>query len=377
MHCAIVSDLHGNLQGWQAVLADIRQRQPDLVVCLGDIIGYGPQPAETLASCRSECHAHVLGNHDAVVAGLLDMACFNEDAQRSTRWTVARIGDREGMFFKQVPLSLQADSLFFSHATVSDPAGFGYLDTAQDAAPEFAARPERLMFVGHTHHAKVFEFNETTGEVAEHPAEDFSMRQGCRYIVNPGSVGDPRTPEPLACYATCDTDSGVVRFHALDFDLDAYREAWRASKSPYQQYFHRCLDGDIPITAAGERIAPPPVLVARKVAAGVALVEGKIRKPGLAGPPLLGRNFPATGNITGGSPAGKTVVPAPADVRVNSGAGQLAGRRQFPWLLVVVLLFLGLFAWVGYLRFFTDAGFGLTRQAREAEALQDRREAEK
>lgn len=264
MHYAIISDLHANLQGLQAVLADIRRRKIDTLVCLGDIIGYGPQPIETLALCRRECHNFVLGNHDAIAIGLLDFTVFNEDAQRSARWTLKQLGEPEVSFLKEMSLMLEGEDLFFSHATLSDPAAFGYIDSAEEAAPEFAARQERAIFVGHTHHAKAFELDEETSLVRELPPENFRMAEGCRYIINPGSVGDPRTREPLARYASYHSDTKLVRFYELPFDVDSYRVAWRRSKSPYQQYFHRCLDGDISMTALGEHLAPVPRLVTRR-----------------------------------------------------------------------------------------------------------------
>lgn len=380
MHYAIISDLHGNLQGLEAVLADIGQRQQDSIVCLGDIIGYGPQPAETLDLCRRECQAFVLGNHDAVAAGLLDLALFNDDAQRSTRWTLAQLGEEAKEFFTEVPLVVEGEDLFFSHAALRDPAGFGYLDSAEDAAPEFLARPERMIFVGHTHHAKVFELNEAAGEVVEFPPEDFRMREGCRYIVNPGSVGDPRTPEPLARYASYEEETGLVRFHALAFDVDAYRDAWQFSRSPYQQYFHRCLDGSIPMTAEGERIAPPPLLVARKVAAEAGLAQRGMEARSDS-PPLMARARPVIGRgrVAGGgedqvvSLAGKERVLSGSGVSGKSTALSVEPEKEFPWMLVLLVLVLGICVWVGYLRFFTDVGIGMTRQAQQQQQfLQER-----
>jgi|GEM_PF-889648 len=391
MRFAIISDLHGNYQAWQAVLAHLSERQFDTIVCLGDIIGYGPQPAEVLHALRAECHNFILGNHDAVAAGLLDPSLFNEDAQRSTRWTLSKLSQQDRAFFTQVPLTIEADGVFFSHATLANPAGFGYLDTAEDAAPEFSVRPESAIFIGHTHHAKAFQLNEAGKTVAELPPENFHVTPGYRYIINPGSVGDPRTPDSLARYGSYDTETGLVEFYELPFDVDAYRSAWRASGSPYQQYFHCCIDGDIPISDS--RIAPPPALVARGIqqqAAAPQTVTGPqlIVKPNSAPtasvPQVSGAQTSAK-SLARPSSSQRLSLPnagaAPNAVgaqRAPSGAADsIAGaktspvskkliveeERSFPWTLVVFIvlaLAIGTLVYLRYFSSFSGVGFNST-----------------
>jgi len=370
MRYAIISDLHANLQAFEAVLADIGKREYDTVVCLGDIIGYGPQPAETLLRCQQECHNFILGNHDAVAAGFLDPSIFNEDAQRSAHWTVSKLGQGARDFFKQVPLTLETDGLFLSHATLSNPAGFGYLDTAEDTVPEFLARPEPAIFVGHTHHSKAFQLDEANATIAELPPADFQITPGYRYIINPGSVGDPRSPEPLARYASYDSDTGLVRFFALDFDIDAYRAAWQASRSPYQQYFHRVLDEDIPTSADESRVAPPPTLMSsglqKHAAAGgnTAVVGGPTEPPSLtasqklvaASIPVAAGAQPVRSQVADGSGGG----PAPT-LSQKLDAAALEQKGGFPWMIVFLLLLFAAAGGLVYLKYFTNfSGFGMT-----------------
>lgn len=231
MRIAFVSDLHANLQAWNAVLLDIRCNQVDRIICLGDCVGYGPHPAEVLQSVHETVHDLVLGNHDAVVCGKLDGDLFNEQARAIIQWTRSQLNAAAVDFLASLPLTLAAGEFRCAHGEFSDPAAFRYLVTAEDALPSWAARLEPLLFVGHTHQPAVYVLGRS-GTPHRLSPQDFQMEPGKRYLVNVGSVGQPRDGEPRASYCIYDTQLRSVYWRRTPFDLDAYRNALRAAGLP-------------------------------------------------------------------------------------------------------------------------------------------------
>ena len=151
MRYAIVSDIHGNLPAWNTVLSDLAVHKVDRIICLGDVVGYGPQPAETLKSVYERVHLMVLGNHDAVMAGRLDPDTFNDRAKGMIEWTAARLGSRARELFKSLPLVLVGKTFRCAHGDFADPAEFNYITTPEEPLASFNAVPEQLLFCGHSH----------------------------------------------------------------------------------------------------------------------------------------------------------------------------------------------------------------------------------
>ena len=228
MRYAFVSDIHGNLTAWNTVLQDMAVHRIDRIVCLGDTVGYGPQPAECLQSVYARVHAMVLGNHDAVVGGRMSSSHFNDRARRAIEWTQARLGEPARRLFADLPMVLKGRGFRCAHGDFTDPAQFRYVFTPEDAAANFAAVPEPLLFVGHSHEACFFVTGES-GAVYKLAPEDFALEDGKRYIVNVGSVGSPRDGDLRACYVIYDEEKKSVWFHRVAFDVDAVRAAVRAA----------------------------------------------------------------------------------------------------------------------------------------------------
>jgi len=231
MRYAVVSDLHGNLQAWRAVLRDIAASRVDRILCLGDVVGYGPNPAEVLESVYAEAHRIVLGNHDAALCGRMDTSRFNEEARQILEWTRARVSRDAVKLASTWPLQLQGRGFRCAHATFDAPSRFGYVEEPADAAACWAAAPDPLLFVGHTHRPAVFVLGASgTPHVIE--AQDFVVEPGKRFLVNVGSVGQPRDGDPRASYAVFDSETGAVFFRRVPFDLDACRAAIEAAGLP-------------------------------------------------------------------------------------------------------------------------------------------------
>lgn len=231
MRYAVVSDLHGNLQAWRAVLRDIASAGADRILCLGDVVGYGPNPAEVLESVYAEAHRIVLGNHDAALCGRMDASRFHDEARQILEWTRSRVSADAVKLAATWPLQLQGRGFRCVHATFHAPAQFGYVEEADDAAASWAAVPDPLLFVGHTHRPAVFVLG-ASGTPHCIEAQDFVLEPGKRFLVNVGSVGQPRDGDPRACYVIHDSDSGAVYFRRVPFDLDACRAAIEAAGLP-------------------------------------------------------------------------------------------------------------------------------------------------
>lgn len=242
MRYAIVSDLHANLCAWEAVLADIRSQGVDVIVCLGDVVGYGPKPAEVLEAVRAQTDHFVLGNHDAAAVGMMDYSIFNNHARQAIEWTMTVLSPEQQQFLSSVPLAIEAGDIFFVHAEISEPGRFDYIDGVEIARENFASNNHFVTFVGHTHQPKMFE-QSPDGSVRELPDDTSQLDPGKRYIVNVGSVGEPRNPEDLrARYALYDVETRSVDFRRVEFDIVAYRADLESTTLALRPYFLRVYE---------------------------------------------------------------------------------------------------------------------------------------
>lgn len=232
MRLAILSDIHSNLRAWNAVLADVATQRVDRILCLGDLVGYGPSPVEVLESAYRHVHSFVMGNHDAVVAGKMSPDVFNDRARRLVLWTRDRIGRRGADFLGRLPLTLAGRGYRCAHASFVHPAAFGYILGPEDAAASWAATAEQILFIGHTHEPKLFVLGHSGTPHALDP-QDFMAEEGKRYIVNVGSVGLPRDADGRASYVLFDEDTRAVYYRRVPFDMDAFRaDVERAALDP-------------------------------------------------------------------------------------------------------------------------------------------------
>ncbi len=248
MRYAIISDIHGNLQALKAVLTDIQAIGVDEIICLGDIVGYGPSPAETLELAYTHVHHFILGNHDAVVGGIISPENFNDDARRLIEWTIEQLDPKAAEFFQALPLLISGDNFRCTHGEFERPGRFGYVTTPNEAEASFLACPEPLLLVGHTH-IPGFHVGATNAAVSWFAPYDFTMMPGNRYIVNAGSVGQPRDDDLRAAYCVYDLESATLSFRKIPFDIDAYRDDMRQHALPEEtSYFLALADNKAPGT---------------------------------------------------------------------------------------------------------------------------------
>ena len=227
MKYAIISDLHGNLEALQAVLEDASGKV-DAVVCLGDIVGYNANPRECLRLVRETCALVIAGNHDQAACGVRPYDDFNDWARQAMDWTRGQLSAEEVDYLRGLPCTAPFGGGWLA-AHGSPRHTDEYLFDGRGFADAFDSlrrlRPEaRGCFVGHTHLPMVWAC-ETTRRVTqvEVPPRVVTLDAAYRYIVNPGSVGQPRNGNPLAAYAILD-DPTAVELRNVPYDVAAAQE---------------------------------------------------------------------------------------------------------------------------------------------------------
>jgi len=213
---AVFSDVHGNREAFEAVVAFCRQQGIDRYYFAGDIVGYGADPEACIALLRDVGACCILGNHDAAALGKLDTGFFNLPAQKAIAWTAGRLCLEERRILDSWPLAA-LESFMMVHGTPDRPETFGYVLSSYEALKAFSAFTRQLVFVGHTHRPGVF-VEEKKG-IHFDKSVSFTLSPGRRYIVNVGSVGQPRDGDPRACVCFFDEGKGTVTLHRVAYDV--------------------------------------------------------------------------------------------------------------------------------------------------------------
>lgn len=235
MRYAIVSDIHANLQAWDAVLKDIQKQGVDAILCLGDVIGYGPNPAEVLESCHQHVDYFILGNHDAVVGDRMESSLFNDSAKYLIEWTRNQLSDEAAKFFANMPLRMEGETFACAHAELALPGRFSYLYEANDCISSFDATKQEILFVGHTHMQTKFTWSQ--GRLLQGKNDDFTLKEGDRYLVNVGSVGDPRDGKTNAHYVIYDEEKKALNYRSIPFDIQSFKINLAKAKLPVTPFF--------------------------------------------------------------------------------------------------------------------------------------------
>ncbi len=217
MH-AIVSDVHGNLEALDTVLGDIERRGITSIVCLGDFVGYGASPNECIETLRPRVRAAVAGNHDLAACGKLKLAYFNPDAAAAARWTDEHLSDSSRAYLQELPFEARWEGMLLVHASPSSPGSWHYVLSTSDAEMEMESYEEPVCMIGHSHVPGAFEWGRR-GIRYTRDAE-IPLQVECRYLVNVGSVGQPRDGDPRAAYLVVDDERGALTHVRLEYDIE-------------------------------------------------------------------------------------------------------------------------------------------------------------
>ncbi len=226
MRCAVIADIHSNPEALTAVLDDIEgQDSIDEIWCLGDIVGYGPDPCACIEIVRQRGIRCVAGNHDWAAIGKLDVEDFNSDAAAANLWTGRQLRPDDVDYLSELPVVITVGEFTLVHGSPRDPI-WEYVVSEYGALISFNYFETKFCLIGHSHMPLAFERIGSNGECQCYQLSTqtpLSLREN-RLIVNPGSVGQPRDGDPRASYIICDLSEGVVWHRRVSYDVVATQE---------------------------------------------------------------------------------------------------------------------------------------------------------
>jgi predicted phosphodiesterase len=218
MRVAVISDVHANYHALEAVLKDVDGDDVDAVWCLGDTVGYGPRPNECCDEVRSRSDHCLVGNHDLVALGELDLGDFNDEAAAAARWTAEVLVPEARDFLQQLEPSGHVQGVDLFHASARDPV-WEYVLTEEAARATLELSDAPLVLVGHSHVALALtlEGGDVHGGLA---AADAEVELNGRWLLNPGSVGQPRDGDPRAAWLLLDLGRMFAAFHRVAYSIE-------------------------------------------------------------------------------------------------------------------------------------------------------------
>ncbi len=238
LRLAILSDIHSNLPALEAVLERVQGADVDETWCLGDVVGYGAQPNECAALVRERCSLSLVGNHDLAALDRLDISTFSPAAAAAVRWTREAMSPQTTEFLSGLEPAAESADLALYHASPRDPV-WEYVLWPDQAAECIRVQSSRVSLVGHSHVALFFALagagdggraGEARGAQAG-AGTSLEVGRG-RWLINPGSVGQPRDGDPRAAWLELDTDAWKAGFHRVAYDIDRAADAIVASELP-------------------------------------------------------------------------------------------------------------------------------------------------
>lgn len=232
MKYGIISDIHSNLEA----LNIVPTVGIDALYCIGDIVGYGPNPNECCEIMREKHAVAVLGNHDAAVIGKIALDWFNKVAREAVEWTRDQLTVENRLFLESLPLARLSEHFIMVHGSLPMPERFFYITSPWEARPTLDSMDAfDLCFIGHTHVAEYYV--RKAGEKGADQIEMtdggvISLKPGFQYIINPGSVGQPRDGNPQAAFAIYDTDAQTVEIRRIDYPIPITQDKMRSAGLP-------------------------------------------------------------------------------------------------------------------------------------------------
>ncbi len=222
MRTLIISDIHANLTAFEAVLADAGS--VDRVWCLGDVVGYGPDPNECIALLRQQPGLRcIMGNHDAAVLGFIDLRAFNEQAAKAVKIQSELLTQESHDFLELLDIMIEEGQITFAHGSPSDPI-WEYIITSRSAVENFSAFQTQICLVGHSHVPLIFGENPHVRPTMLMPQNADRWRSKQRFILNPGSVGQPRDRNPKAAYVIWDDEEDTWLFKRVAYDVESVQQ---------------------------------------------------------------------------------------------------------------------------------------------------------
>ena len=220
MKWAVLSDVHGNLEALRAVITDLREEKADRVAFLGDGVGYGADPNDCLSLLEGLTDWAVAGNHDYGSVGLTDIDAFNPSARSALLWTRDQLSAESRNYLQRLLLIRQMGEITLVHATPNHPEEWNYIFAFPEAEEAFHSLNGDLAFLGHSHRPFILAKGKDA-EVQALPHQEAVLKPGIRYLINVGSVGQPRDGHPQAAYGLYDDTGKKYRLKRVGYDVAA------------------------------------------------------------------------------------------------------------------------------------------------------------
>jgi diadenosine tetraphosphatase ApaH/serine/threonine PP2A family protein phosphatase len=234
LRAAVISDIHSNRHALEAVLGAVDAAEVDEIWCLGDMVGYGAEPDACTALIRERSSVCLAGNHDLAVLAALDISTFSEAAAAAVEWTRENVGEATLEFLASLEPVASKSGIGLFHASPRDPV-WEYVLSADQAEAGFEAQEERIGLIGHSHIALFFcRTPGVRGYAQGAQATDgteVEIGEG-DWLLNPGSVGQPRDGDPRAAWLELDTEAWTARYHRVEYDIEGAAAAIRAAGLP-------------------------------------------------------------------------------------------------------------------------------------------------
>lgn len=219
---AILADVHSNLEAFKSVLEDLKG--VDEIWCLGDIVGYGPEPNECCQLVKEKAKYCLLGNHDAAVLGMVDLSWFNPFAAQAVKINQRILIEENEKFLKNLVKKQKLGEILLVHGSPQDEV-FEYIFTLEDARVAFESFQEKICFDGHTHCPVVFEKRGNNLQMIPiSPGEKITLKKNYRYIINPGSVGQPRDEDRRASYLLFNGQNLTLELRRVEYKIEKTQE---------------------------------------------------------------------------------------------------------------------------------------------------------
>ena len=231
----MITDIHANLTALEAVLAEIDEGGFEEIWCLGDVVGYGAEPDECTDLVRERCDLCLVGNHDIAVLGDLDISSFSEAAAAAVEWTRANVSDATLEFLRGLTPDGERAGVGLFHASPRDPV-WEYVLSYEQAHANLLAQPGTVSLVGHSHVSLFFAMPDGGGIADTRGGQvgagnQLDLSSG-RWLVNPGSVGQPRDGDPRAAWLALDTERLEATYHRVEYDIEKAAAAIVAARLP-------------------------------------------------------------------------------------------------------------------------------------------------
>lgn len=231
MKYAFFSDVHANLEALKAVILDFRAEKINKIFFLGDAVGYGPSPNECIELIDQVSKIKLMGNHDYAALGLMETEYFNQYAAESMNWTRNSLGRDKIEIMSDFELTAEVSNFLIVHSSPKEPQMWHYVLDMNDVEENFKFFKQRVCLIGHTHRPFIVSRNEEGNCIISHKTEE-KIHENRQYLINIGSVGQPRDGDPRSCYLIYNTKSRTVRFKRVPYNFDETQKRMSAMGLP-------------------------------------------------------------------------------------------------------------------------------------------------